>query len=81
MPAWRMTFGSSSDRTAISCKECKIRNRTEWMVQALKSGLNHPPKDVEAEIAAIKETMEAKRKPKEEDRFHCYGGSYKYRAF
>ena len=46
--------------------------------QALKSGLNHPPKDIEAEVAAIyarkaamKEAMEAKRKPREEDKFHC----------
>lgn len=42
-----------------------------WTVQALRSGLNHPPKDIEAEVAAIyerkaamKAAMEAKRKPK-----------------
>ena len=50
----------------------KIRNRTEQMVQALRSGLNYPEKDIEAEVAAIyarkaamKAAMEAKRKPKE----------------
>ena len=58
-------------------KEYKIRNRTEQMVQALKSGLHYPPVDIEKESAAIydrkakmKEAMEAKRKPKE-DKFHC----------
>ena len=49
----------------------KIRNRTEQMVQALKSGLHYPPVDIDAEVnailerkAAMKEAMEAKRKPK-----------------
>lgn len=37
------------------------------MVQALKSGLNHLAKDTNAGVTA----MEAKRKSREKDRFHC----------
>ena len=71
-------FGQTGNIFIKDGKEYKIRNRTEQMVQALRSGLNHPPKDIEAEVAAIydrkatmKAAMEAKRKPKEEDKFHC----------
>ena len=41
------------------------------MVQALKSGLNYLAKDIEAEVAAMKAAIEAKRRPREEDKFHC----------
>lgn len=57
-------------------KEYKIRNRTEQMVQALRSGLNYPAKDIEAEVASIydrkaamKAAMEGKRKPKSDEKF------------
>lgn len=65
-------FGQTGNIFIKDDKEYKIRNRTEQMVQALRSGLNYPEKDVEAEVeaiyarkAAMKEAMEAKRKPKE----------------
>lgn len=65
-------FGQTGNLFVKDGKEYKIRNRTEQMVQALRSGLNNPPKDIEAEVAAIydrkaamKAAMEAKRKPKE----------------
>lgn len=65
-------FGQTGNIFMKDGKEYKIRNRTEQMVQALRSGLNNPPKDIEAEVAAIydrkaamKAAMEAKRKPKE----------------
>lgn len=71
-------FGQTGNIFIKDGKEYKIRNRTEQMVQALKSGLNHPAKDIEAEVAAIyerkaamKAAMEARRKPKDEDKFHC----------
>lgn len=71
-------FGQTGNIFIKDGKEYKIRNRTEQMVQALKSGLNHLAKDIEAEVAAIydrkaamKAAMEARRKPKEEDKFHC----------
>lgn len=71
-------FGQTGNIFIKDGKEYKIRNRTEQMVQTLKSGLNHPPKDIEAEVAAILErkaamieAMEAKRKPREDDKFHC----------
>lgn len=71
-------FGQTGNIFVKDGKEFKIRNRTEQMVHALKSGLNHPPKDIEAEVSAIyerkavmKAAMEAKRKPKEEEKFHC----------
>lgn len=71
-------FGQTGNVFTRDGKEYKIRNRTEQMVQALKSGLNHHAKDIEAEVAtiydrkaAMKAAMEAKRKPREEDKFHC----------
>lgn len=71
-------FGQTGNIFVKDGKEYKIRNRTEQMIQALKSGLNHPPKDIEAEVAAIyarkaamKEAMEARHKPKCEEKFHC----------
>lgn len=48
------------------------------MVQTLKSGLHYPPVDIEKEVeaiyarkAAMKEAMAAKRKPKDDEKFHC----------
>lgn len=71
-------FGQTGNVFIKDGTEYKIRNRTEQMVQALKSGLNYPPKDIDAEIAAIydrkaamKAAIESKRKPKEKDKFHC----------
>lgn len=48
-------------------KERKIHNRTEQMVEALRSGLNYPPKDIEREVAVIyvrKEAIAKTRKKK-----------------
>ena len=74
----QLIFGQTGNVFIKDGKEYKIHNRTEQMVQALKSGLNYPAKDIEAEVeaiyarkAAIKAAMEAKRKPREEDKFHC----------
>lgn len=71
-------FGQTGNIFIQDGKERKIRNRTEQMVEALRTGLNYPEKDIEAEVdaiysrkAAMKEAMAAKRKPKEEDKFHC----------
>lgn len=70
-------FGQTGNVFIKDGKAYKIRSRTEQMVQALRSGLNHPPRDIEAEAAAIyarkaamKAVMEEKRKPKE-DKLHC----------
>ncbi|MBD5495401.1 MAG: hypothetical protein HDR12_13790, partial [Lachnospiraceae bacterium] len=58
-------------------KECKIHNRTDQMIQALRSGLHYPPKDIEVEVeaiharkAAMKEEIEA-RKTKSETKASC----------
>ena len=74
----QLIFGQTGNIFIKDGKEYKIRNRTEQMVQALKSGLHYPPVDIEKEVAAIyerkatmKAAMEAKRKPKESDKFHC----------
>lgn len=71
-------FGQTGNVFIMDGKEYKIRSRTEQMVQVLRSGLNHSAKDIEAEVAAIyarkaamKAAMEARRKPKGEDKFHC----------
>lgn len=74
----KLIFGQTGNIFIMNGKEYKIRNRTDQMVQALKSGLHYPPVDIDAEVAAIyqrkaamKEAFEAKRKPKEENKFHC----------
>ena len=74
----QLIFGQTGNIFIKDGKEYKIRNRTEQMVQALKSGLHYPPVDIDAEVnailqrkAAMKEAMEAKRKPKDSEKFHC----------
>ena len=64
-------FGQTGNIFIKDGKEYKIHNRTEQMVQALRSGLHYPPKDIEAEIDAIyarkatmKEIMEKKSNTK-----------------
>lgn len=71
-------FGQTGNVFIKDGKEYKIRNRTNQMVQALKSGLHYPPVDIEAEVNAIldrkanmKAAMEAKRKPKSSEKLHC----------
>ncbi len=74
----QLIFGQTGNVFIKDGKEYKIRNRTEQMVQALKSGLYYPPVDIDARVAEIyerkalmKEAMEKGRKPKEDDKFHC----------
>ena len=49
----KFTFGQTGNIFIKDGVEYKIRNRTEQMVQALKSGLNYPPVDAEKEIQTI----------------------------
>ena len=74
----QLIFGQTGNVFVKDGKEYKIRNRTDQMVQALKSGLYYPPVDVDERVkeiyerkAAMKEAMAKGRKPKEEDKFHC----------
>ncbi len=74
----QLIFGQTGNVFIKDGQEYKIRSRTEQMVQALKSGLHYPPVDIEKEVSAIyerkaamKAAMEAKRRPKEEDKLHC----------
>lgn len=74
----QLIFGQTGNVFVVDGKEYKIRNRTDQMVQALKSGLYYPPVDVDARVeeiyarkAAMKEAMVKGRKPKESDKFHC----------
>ena len=64
----QLIFGQTGNIFIKDGKEYKIRNRTDQMVQALRSGLHYPPKNIEAEIeaiyarkAAMKEIMENKK--------------------
>lgn len=73
-----MIFGQTGNVFIQDGKERKIRNRTDQMIEALKCNLHYPPVDVDAEIeairarkAAMKEAMEGRRRPKEDDKFHC----------
>lgn len=52
-------FGQTGNIFIKDGTEYKIHNRTEQMVQALRSGLNYPSKDIEKEIAAIYERKES----------------------
>ncbi len=74
----QLIFGQTGNVFIRDGKEHKIRNRTEQMVEALRCGLHYPPVDIEKEVAAIydrkaamKEAIEARRKPKESEKFHC----------
>ncbi len=74
----QLIFGQTGNIFVKDGKEYKIRNRTDQMVQALRSGLHYPPVDIEKEVEAIyarknamKEAMAAKRRPKENEKFHC----------
>lgn len=74
----QLIFGQTGNVFIKDGKERKIRNRTDQMVEALRCGLHYPPVDVEAEVgailerkAAMKAAMEAKRKPKGDEKFHC----------
>ena len=70
----QLIFGQTGNIFIKDGKEYKIRNRTDQMVQALRSGLHYPPKDIEAEIeaiyarkAAMKEIMENKKSSSHEE--------------
>lgn len=74
----QLIFGQTGNVFVVDGKEYKIRNRTDQMVQALKSGLYYPPVNVEERVNEIysrkekmKEAMVKGRKPKEDDKFHC----------
>lgn len=65
----QLIFGQTGNIFVVDGKEYKIRNRTEQMVQALRSGMHYPPVDIEKEVeeiyarkAAMKEAMAGKRK-------------------
>lgn len=63
----RLIFAQTGNIFVKDGKEYKIRNRTEQMIQALKSGLNYPEVNIDAEIAKIierKERMKALRNRK-----------------
>lgn len=65
----QLIFGQTGNVFVKDGKEYKIRSRTEQMIQALKSGLNYPPVDIEKrieEINARKEAMKAMRGKKRE---------------
>ena len=73
----QLIFGQTGNIFIKDGKEYKIHNRTDQMIQALRSGLHYPPKDIEVEVeaihaikAAMKEKMEA-RKTKSESETPC----------
>lgn len=49
----KFTFGQTGNVFIQDGKETKVRNRTEQMVLALRSGLNYPAVDAEKEIEEI----------------------------
>ena len=64
----QLIFGQTGNIFIKDGKEYKIHNRTDQMIQALRSGLHYPPTDIEAEVeaiharkAAMKEEMEARK--------------------
>ncbi len=74
----QLIFGQTGNVFVVDGVEHKIRNRTDQMVHALRSGLYYPPVNVEERVAeiyerkaAMKEAMAKGRKPKESDKFHC----------
>lgn len=53
-----LIFGQTGNVFIKDGKEYKIRNRTDQMIQALKSGLHYPAVDIDAEIAKAMERKE-----------------------
>lgn len=63
----RLIFGQTGNVFIKDGKEYKIRNRTDQMIEALKTGLHYPAVDIDAEIAKVlerKERMKALRTKK-----------------
>lgn len=54
----QLIFGQTGNVFIKDGKTYKIRNRTDQMVQALRSGLHYPPVDIEAQVAHVLETKE-----------------------
>lgn len=66
----RLIFGQTGNKFVKNGVEHNIYNRTEQMIQALKTGLHYPEVDIDAEIAKImerKERMKALRGKKCEE--------------
>ena len=57
----RFTFGQTGNVFIQDGAARKIHNRTDQAVEALRTGYNHPPVDIEAEIQAIYEEKAAKK--------------------
>ena len=57
----KFTFGQTGNIFVKDGEEYKIRDRTEQMVQALKSGLNYPAVDIDREVDAIYRTKAEKK--------------------
>lgn len=55
-------FGQTGNVFIKDHTEYKVKNRTEQMIQALKTGLNYPPKDIDYEIDAIRAKKAAFKK-------------------
>ena len=69
----KFTFGQTGNVFVTNGIERKIRNRTDQAAEALRTGLNNPPVDIEKEVAALyaekaamKAAFEGKRKGKKE---------------
>lgn len=63
----QLILGQTGNFFITDGKERKIHNRIEQMVEALRSSLNYPPKDIEREVAVIyvrKEAIAKTRKKK-----------------
>ena len=58
----QLIFGQTGNIFIKDGKEYKIRNRTEQMVQALRSGLHYPPVNIDDEIQKIYDTKEKLKK-------------------
>lgn len=64
----KLIFGQTGNVFVKDGKEYKIYDRTEQMVQALKSGLNYPSVDIEASIADIYATKEKRKTQKSKNK-------------
>ena len=64
----KFTFGQTGNVFVKDGVERKIHNRTDQAVEALRTGLNWPPVDIEAEVQAILAENAAKKAAFEEKR-------------
>jgi len=66
-----LIFGQTGNVFIKDGKEYKIRNRTDQMIQALRSGLHYPAVDIELEVQKVLDRQERMKELKKKKKNKC----------